>query len=284
MKIALIQQKASQDIQSNINKGLASVSEAAGNRADIICFSELAFTPFYPQKPAGSNVLDFTEPVPGPITNAFAALAKKLGVVIVLNIFERDGDKAYDSSPVINTDGEILGTTRMLHITEYACFHEQGYYTPGDTGAPVYETPFGKIGVSICYDRHYPEYMRALALNGAEIVFVPQAGAIGEWPEGLFEAEMRVASFQNGYFTALCNRVGAEECLTFAGESFVCDPEGKVIARAGEGTEEILYIDVDLEAVKKSPAAKLFMKDRRPELYKEWFGGKSPQPHTTILK
>ena len=119
----------------------------------------------------------------------------------------------------------------MIHITDYDCFHERGYYCPGDSGAPVYETAYGKIGVAICYDRHYPEYMRALTLSGAEIVFVPQAGAVGEWPEGLYEAELRVAAFQNGYFTALCNRVGQEPKLNFAGESFVCDPSGCVIAR-----------------------------------------------------
>jgi len=274
MKIALIQQKASQDIEINIEKGLASVREAAANGANIVCFAELAFTPFYPKRPAGNNILDLAELIPGPTTDTFAELAKELGVVTVLNLFESDGNKTYDSSPVINIDGKILGITRMLHITEYDCFYEQGYYTPGDTGAPVYDTPFGKLGVSICYDRHYPEYMRALALHGAEIVFIPQAGAIGEWPEGLYEAEMRVQAFHNGYFTALCNRVGEEECLTFAGESFVCNPDGKVIARAGENTEEILYCDVNLEAVEKSHARKLFMRDRRPELYKEWFGKK----------
>ena len=96
----------------------------------------------------------------------------------------------------------------MVHITDYACFHEQGYYTPGDTGAPVYPTRAGRIGVAICYDRHYPEYMRALAVAGADLVVVPQAGAVGEWPDGLYEAEMRVAAFQNGYHVALCNRVG----------------------------------------------------------------------------
>jgi len=274
MKIALIQKKASQDIKINIEKGLASVREAAANGANIVCFAELAFTPFYPKRPAGNNILDLAELIPGPTTDTFAELAKELGVVTVLNLFESDGNKTYDSSPVINIDGKILGITRMLHITEYDCFYEQGYYTPGDTGAPVYDTPFGKLGVSICYDRHYPEYMRALALHGAEIVFIPQAGAIGEWPEGLYEAEMRVQAFHNGYFTALCNRVGEEECLTFAGESFVCNPDGKVIARAGENTEEILYCDVNLEAVEKSHARKLFMRDRRPELYKEWFGKK----------
>ena len=174
-------------------------------------------------------------PIPGPTTDAFCDLAKEHGVVFVLNLFESADAKTFDSSPVIDADGTIMGTTRMIHITDYPCFHEQGYYAPGDNGAPVYDTKYGKIGVAICYDRHYPEYMRAMGVAGAEVVFVPQAGAVDEWPEGLYEAELRVAAFQNGYFTALCNRVGKEEQLTFAGESFVCDPTGNVIARAAQG-------------------------------------------------
>ena len=271
MKIALIQQKASDDVNANIKKAIHSVKDAAKNGANIICFAELAFTPFYPQTPAGKNKFDLAETIPGPTTEIFTKLAKELGVVIILNLYEKDGENTYDSSPVINSDGEILGVTRMIHITDYACFHEKGYYTPGNNGAPVYDTKFGKIGVAICYDRHYPEYMRALALNGAEIVFIPQAGAVGEWPEGLYEAELRVTAFQNGYFTALCNRVGEEECLTFAGESFVCNPEGNVIERAGTGSEEILYADINLNDVKTSHAKRLFLRDRRPELYSDWF-------------
>jgi N-carbamoylputrescine amidase len=270
MKIALIQQTASEDIKSNIDKAAHSVKEAAGNGANIICFAELAFTPFYPQKPAGENKINLAETIPGPITDLFSKLAKEFKVVIILNLYEKYGNNFYDSSPVINIDGSIAGVTRMIHITDYACFHEKGYYDPGNTGAPVYETKFGKIGIAICYDRHYPEYMRALALKGAEVVFIPQAGSVGEWPEGLYEAEVRVASFQNGYFTALCNRVGEEECLTFAGESFVCSPEGIVIAQAKGGKEEILYCNIDTDRVKESQARNLFLKDRRPELYKEW--------------
>jgi N-carbamoylputrescine amidase len=114
--------------------------------------------------------------------------------------------------------------------------------------------------------------MRALALGGAEIVFVPQAGTVGEWPDGLYEAEMRVAAFQNGYFTALCNRVGAEECVEFAGESFVCDPAGRVLARAGAGSEEMLIADIDPAEVGASHARRLFLRDRRPELYADWLG------------
>jgi N-carbamoylputrescine amidase len=273
VKIALIQQHASRDCAANLERGLAAVRQAAAQGAAVICFAELAFDRFYPQVPASLDSLDLAEPIPGPTTDVFCQLAAELEVVIILNVFERDTvnpQQAFDSSPVIDADGTILGISRMVHITEYAFFHEQGYYTPGDRGAPVFDTRYGRIGVAICYDRHYPEYMRALAVRGAELVIVPQAGAVGEWPAGLYEAEMRVAAFQNGYFTALCNRVGAEEHLTFAGESFVCSPDGRVVARAGEGTDEILFCEIDLATCDQSHARRLFLRDRRPELYGEW--------------
>ncbi|MCK4579165.1 MAG: carbon-nitrogen hydrolase family protein [Candidatus Marinimicrobia bacterium] len=270
MKIALVQQRASQDLEANRRKGLEAVREAASRGAQVACFAELAFDPFFPQNKATRGALDQAEPIPGDTTEVFAELAAELGVVVVLNLFERDGEHTYDTSPVINADGQLLGTTRMVHITDYPCFHERGYYTPGDHGAPVYDTTFGKLGVAICYDRHYPEYMRALALAGAEVVIVPQAGAAGEWPEGVYEAEMQTAAFQNGYFVALCNRVGPEPRLTFAGQSFICDPDGRVIDRAGEGTEELLIHDLDLGKITNSTARRLFMRDRRPDLYSEW--------------
>ncbi|KAA3617312.1 MAG: carbon-nitrogen hydrolase family protein [Calditrichaeota bacterium] len=274
MKIALVQQKATENREVNRKKGIQAVEEAAKNGAEIVAFAELAFERFYPQLKASSETLALSEPVDGETVRRFQELARTLKIVIVLNIFEKAGNKTFDTSPVIDTDGKILGKTQMVHITDYEYFHERGYYAPGEFGAPVYNTAYGKIGVAICYDRHYPEYMRALALNGAEIVFIPQAGSIGEWPDGLYEAEMRVAAFQNGYFTALCNRVGKEEKLTFAGESFVCNPAGEVIARAGMGTEEILYADINLDEIKDSNAHKLFLRDRRPELYAEWFSHK----------
>jgi N-carbamoylputrescine amidase len=112
--------------------------------------------------------------------------------------------------------------------------------------------------------------MRALALAGAQLVVIPQAGAVDEWPEGLYEAELQVASFQNGYYTALCNRVGEEERLLFAGESFVCAPDGSVLARAPQGEDYILYADLDLAEAGRSHARRLFLADRRPELYGEW--------------
>ncbi len=270
MKIALIQQHATQDKAENIARGLAALDTAAHAGAKVACFAELAFEWFYPQRPAGSDCRELAEPVDGPTVKAFQAKARERGMVVVINLYERDGDRTFDCSPVIDADGTLLGVTRMIHITEYPCFHEQGYYTPGDKGAPVFKTMAGTIGVSICYDRHFPEYMRALALGGADLVIVPQAGAVDEWPEGLYEGEMRVAAFHNGYFIALCNRVGKEDCLDFAGESFVCGPDGVVIARAPKSQDAILYADVDLASAENSNARRLFLKHRRPELYPEW--------------
>ncbi|MGH9349245.1 MAG: nitrilase-related carbon-nitrogen hydrolase [Vicinamibacterales bacterium] len=272
MKIALIQQHASADKRDNLRRGLARFDEAAESGASLVCFAELAFEPFYPQRVAEGDVSSRAETIPGPITEAFAERARRHGVVAVVNLFERDGARTFDSSPVIDADGRLLGVTRMLHITDYPCFHEQGYYAPGDRGMPVYDTRAGRIGVSICYDRHYPEVMRALAVNGADLVVVPQAGSMGEWPEGLYESEMRVAAFQNGYFVALCNRVGREECLEFGGESFVCAPDGSIVARAAQGTNEIVYADIDLSACNRSHARRLFLRHRRPELYGRWIG------------
>ena len=270
MKIALVQQHASSDKSDNVRRGLAAVDEAAAAGARVVLFAELAFEPFHPQRPASGDPAALAETVPGPTTTAFSERAREHGIVLVLNLYESDGRRTFDCSPVIDADGRLLGRTRMIHITDYACFHEQGYYTPGDTGAPVYETRHGRIGVAICYDRHYPEYMRALAVAGADLVVVPQAGSVGEWPDGLYEAEMQVAAFQNGYYTALCNRVGEEECLTFSGESFVCGPDGRVIARAPAGDDCILYADVDLSTAAASHARRLFLRDRRPELYAAW--------------
>ncbi|HXG87293.1 MAG TPA: nitrilase-related carbon-nitrogen hydrolase [Vicinamibacterales bacterium] len=272
-KIALIQQHATKDKAANIARGLAALDTAARAGATVACYAELAFEWFHPQRPASGDIRELAEPLDGPMVRAFQQRAGALGLVVVLNLFERDGANTYDSSPVIDADGTLLGVTRMVHITDYACFHEQGYYTPGDKGAPVFQTRAGKIGVAICYDRHFPEYMRALAVGGADLVIVPQAGATGEWPDGLYEGEMRVASFQNGYYTALVNRVGQEDCLNFAGESFVCDPSGTVIARAGQGSDEILYAEVDLSSNARSHARQLFMKHRRPELYGSWITG-----------
>ncbi len=267
MRLALIQQTASRDNDRNIERGLNALVEAANNGADLVVYPELAFTRFFPQHRLEGNRFDLAEPVPGPTTEVFSAEAARLGVVVVLNLYEKSGNSAFDCSPVINSDGALLGRTRMVHITQYEGFYEQDYYDPGDTGAPVYDTSVGRIGVAICYDRHYPEYLRALAVAGADLVVIPQAGAADEWPAGVFEAELQAAAFQNGYFVALANRVGAEDVLTFAGGSVVVDPMGQVVSRAPEGEDHILYTDLDLGILEEAPARRLFLRDRRPDLY-----------------
>jgi N-carbamoylputrescine amidase len=239
MKMALVQQHATPDKAANIARGLAAVDRAAASGAKVIGFAELAFEMFHPQYPANSTIRSLSETLDGPLVKAFQAKAEQHGVVLVLNFFERDGLETYDCSPVIDANGVVLGMTRMVHITEYACFHEQGYYTPGDTGAPVYDTRYGKIGVAICYDRHFPEYMRALALSGADLVMVPQAGVVGEWTDGLYE-------------------------------SFVCGPFGEMIAQAPRGHDCVLLADIDLAANNAAPARTQFLRHRRPELYADW--------------
>lgn len=268
MKIALIQQHATKDYEENLNRGTDSFRLAASSGAELIAFAELAFSRFLPQIPSTQESLKKAEPIPGPTTEQFSKLAKEYGVVVVLNLFERDGDRTYDASPVMDADGKLLGVTRMVHIMEGPGFYEKGYYAPGENVNFVYKTKVGRVGIAICYDRHFPEYMRCLGLKEAEIVVIPQAGAVGEWAEGIFEAELQVAAFQNGYYAALVNRVGKEEVIHFAGESFVVDPHGCVIAQAPKEKDHILYADCDFQQVPQSHAKKHFLQDRRPDFYR----------------
>ncbi len=210
MRIALAQMQPSSCVEDNRDTAITLMAQAKDGGADLMAFPELAMSLFFPQKKGDTCAKNLAETIPGPTTQLLVDQAKALGLVVVCNLYEVDSQGRYfDSSPVIDADGTLLGVTRMVHITDFPCFHEVDYYHPGDRGAPVYETSVGRIGVAICYDRHYPEYMRALGVAGAELVLIPQAGVVGEWPEGLYEAEVRTAAFQNGYFAALCNRVGA---------------------------------------------------------------------------
>ncbi len=268
MRIGLAQQYLAANPEENIVQGLDTLRKAKEKGADLVAFPELAFWPFFPQAKRGDKPFQFQETIPGPTSDRFAALAKELGMVVVLNLFEEDAGKTYDSSPVIDSDGTIAGVARMLHIMDGPGFHERDYYDPGDRGALVCDTACGRVGVAICYDRHYPEYMRALALKGAQVVVVPQAGLVDEWTPGLYEAELQVAALQNGYFTALANRVGEDGELTFCGRSFATDPSGAILDQAPLGEEGILYADLNFDLLETCPAKKHFLADRRPEIYR----------------
>jgi predicted amidohydrolase len=272
MRIALAQLAAGPDRGANLERALDTMAVARRGGADLIVFPEVVLDPFFPQRRHDPGALALAEPVPGPTTARVAEQARRLGLVTVFNLYEVDErGRRFDSSPVFDADGRLLGVTRMLHITDYERFHERSYYYPGDRGAPVYATRAGRVGVAICYDRHYPEVTRAIGLQGAELLVIPQAGVAGEWPEGMYEAEVRAAAFQNGYFAALANRVGREDELIFAGESFVVDPEGRVLARGKRLEEDLVLCDVDLALCAGSTARRLFWRDRRPDLYREWF-------------
>lgn len=269
IRIALIQQKNTLDREKNLARGLDALDRAASAGAGLIVFPELSFLPFLPQHPAGPGYREWAETVPGPTTELISRKAAERRVVVIFNLLEIHDGKTYDSSPVIDSDGRLVGVNRMVHVMEAPGFHEKGYYHPGDLGAGVFETAAGRIGVAICYDRHFPEYMRVLALKGAELVVTPQAGAKGEWPAGLFEAELQVAAFQNGYFCALANRVGKEEVVEFDGGSFVVDPSGQVIARAEKEREDILLAEINFGLIDNCPARRHFIPDRRPEVYQK---------------
>jgi N-carbamoylputrescine amidase len=272
VRIALAQQHAWPDHEDNVARGLEVMERAREAGADLIAFAELCFLRFFPARRRAAGEEPRAEPIPGPTTERFQRKARELGLVTLINLYEADGERRFDASPVIDADGALLGVTRMLHITDFTGFHEQDYYDPGDRGAAVYATRAGRVGVAICYDRHYPEVMRGLGLQGAQVVVVPQAGTRGEWPAGLYEAELRVAAFQNGYHAALVNRVGDEGDLVFSGESFVVDAEGRVVAQAGAMTDELLLCDLDLEALDTCTARRLFLRDRRPEVYGRMLG------------
>ncbi|MCH9646940.1 MAG: carbon-nitrogen hydrolase family protein [Deltaproteobacteria bacterium] len=273
MRLALAQLSSSEDRLHNLAKVTRAMEQAARQGAEAIVFPEVVLDRFFPQNPADPKARKLAETIPGPSCDAVAAKARELSLVTVFNLYEVDEQgRTFDSSPVFDADGTHLGTTRMVHITDYEGFHEKDYYHPGDLGAPVYDTQVGRIGVAICYDRHYPEYMRALAVAGAELVVIPQAGTVGEWPEGLYEAEVRTSAFQNGYFAALCNRVGEEEKLSFSGESFACDPNGQFLVRGKSLEEDLVMVDMDLSLCQSSHARRLFFRDRRPELYGAWLG------------
>ena len=270
MKIALVQQHATKDPRENLDRGVTAFLQAVAEGARLVAFAELAFLPFLPQKPAAPDSVAYAETIPGPTIERFQELARKHETVVVLNLFETDGHSTYDSTPVIDADGTLCGTTRMVHIMDGMGFYEKGYYTPGNVHTFVHQTRIGRVGIAICYDRQFPEYMRKLGLLEAEIVLIPQAGAVGEWPEGLFQAEIQVAAFQNGYYAALVNRVGKEDVLHFSGESFVVGPEGKILAQAPRDRDFILYADCDFSTIAQSPAKRFFIPDRRPDFYKKF--------------
>jgi beta-ureidopropionase len=268
-KVALAQVAASPDRAANLDAAIELIGRAAADGAELVCFPEMGFGRFFPQYRADPRYFDWAEPVPGPTVERLQAVARAHRIGIVANIFERASPgEYYNCSPVIGTGGELLGRSRMAHIAEAQHFNEKYYYRPGDGGFRVYDTAGTRLGVAICYDRHYPEQLRILGLRGCEILMVPLA-AVSREQWAMFEMELQVASFQNQYFSVVVNRVGHEDEMEFIGRSFVTDPYGNVIARLADGRPDMQIVDIDTTAIDAARRVIPHLRDRRAELYGE---------------
>lgn len=262
MKIALAQMSMTADIAENLKKSLAYCDEAAG--CDLLFFPEIQLSPFFPQYEK-KNVDAYAM---GEDAEALRLLAQKAGehhYYLSPNVYlERNGHR-YDASLWIGPDGQVQDIAKMVHIAQAKQFYEQDYYTPSEDGFKVFDTPFGKIGIVICYDRHLPESIRTCVLMGVELVIVPTANTKAE-PLEMFEWEMRVQAMQNQVFIAMCNRVGTEGDMDFAGESLVIHPSGAVLKKADD-TEQLLTCDIDLAEASSLRKKIPYLATRRPECY-----------------
>jgi len=242
------------------------IRNAAAQGAQIIGLQELATGPYFCQNES-DEWFDLAESVPdGPTTAEMMALAAEIEVALVVPLFEEDDNFFYNTAVVIDADGTFLGRYRKTHIPYAKTYREKYYFKPGNTGFPVFSTRFAKIGVYICYDRHFPEGARALGKNGAEIVFIPSA--TGGRSKQYWHIEQRGHAIANGYFVATSNRVGKESTgpNEFYGHSYFCDPYGRILSEAGE-EEEVLIADIDLSSLRATHVDMPFWRDRRPETY-----------------
>ena len=264
MKIALCQMRMSEETEQNAGKALEQIALAAKSGARLILFPEVQLSPFFPQYEA----FDASEYVVGwasPVIRRFCEACRENRIYASPNFYvEKDG-RRYDMSLLIDDRGTLLGEQKMVHIAQVACFYEQDYYTPSEEGFKVFDTPIGKIGIVVCFDRHYPESIRTEALRGAELILVPTANTKDE-PSELFQWEIKIQAFQNSVNVAMCNRVGREDDMDFSGESIVADYNGNTTALAGD-EETLLFAGVDLFGASLTRARKPYTSLRCPELY-----------------
>ena len=221
-------------------------------------------SPFFPQferSDAGKYLIDIADDH----LTGFQRASREHGIWSVPNLYFKAQAGKFDASFMIAPDGQIAGISKMVHIAQAPGFYEQDYYTPSDSGFHVYETPFGRVGIVICFDRHFPESIRTCVLKGAQLILIPTANTVTE-PREMFEWELRVAARQNGVWIAMCNRVGTEGQTTFCGDSMVVSPEGDVVAKAGEGPE-LLIADMDLTIVDEAWQRDIYLKLLRPDCY-----------------
>ncbi len=257
--------------QANIEKHIELIKEAADRGAQVCCLQELFYGPYFPAE-QDTRWYDLAEPIPdGPTIKLMRELAKQHGMVLIVPIFEQEMPGVlYNTAAVIDDEGNYLGKYRKHHIPHlYPGFWEKFYFKPGNSGYPVFNTRFGKIGVYICYDRHFPEGARELGLNGAEIVFNPSATVAG-LSEYLWKIEQPAHAVANQYYVGAINRVGTETPWNigeFYGNSYFCDPRGQFVAQGSRDKTEVVVADLDLDLIQEVRNVWQFYRDRRPETY-----------------
>jgi beta-ureidopropionase len=270
VRAALVQTAWTGDKDSMVEKNVKYARDAAAQGAKVLCFQELFNAPYFCQVQDDEHK-DTAELVPdGPTTQRMMELAKETEMVLVVPIYEKEDDGfLYNTAAVIDADGSYLGKYRKTHIPHVNGFWEKFYFRPGNTGYPVFDTAVGRIGVYICYDRHFPEGWRALGLAGAKIVFNPSATSRG-LSMYLWNLEQPAAAVANEYFIGAINRVGREEFgdNDFYGSSYFVDPRGQIVGDAASDTdEEVIVRDLDLDTLDEVRKVWAFYRDRRPDAY-----------------
>lgn len=269
VRAGLIQNKTTENKQENIDKTLYFVEKAAADEVQVVSFQELFHSPYFAAE-QDLKWFDWAEPIPGPTVKTMQEAAKKYNMVLIVPIFEEIGRGVfYNTTVVIDANGEILGLYRKNHIPHLKGFWEKFYFKPGNLGYPVFETRYCKVGVYTCYDRHFPEGARMLGLNGAEVVFNPSA-TTDNLSSYLWELEQPAHAVSNGYYVGAINRVGKELSEDpFYGTSYFVNPRGQFIAKGSKEQEELVVADLDLDMINETRKLWQFYRDRRPETYGE---------------
>ena len=282
VKIGLIQMTCSAVPAENVAKAVDRVRATAAQGAQIICLQEL-FTSLYFCQAEKHDYFSLAEPIPGPTSDIFCALAKELKVVIIASLFEKRAEGLYhNTAAIIDADGTFLGKYRKMHIPDDPLFYEKFYFTPGDLGFRSWQTKYAKIGVCVCWDQWYPEAARLTALSGAEILFYPTAigwhpsekAHYGERQHSSWETIQRSHAIANGCYVAVPNRVGIEspeggDGIQFWGQSFVADPSGMILKKGSIESEEIIVVEADLDMLDTQRTHWPFLRDRRIDAYSD---------------
>jgi N-carbamoylputrescine amidase len=270
VRAALVQAQWAGDKDLMTKNAIRSVQQAAAQGAKVVCLQELFNGPYFCQVQDGAWY-DWAEAVPeGPTIRQFMDVARENGTVLVVPVYEvEDSGVFYNTAAVIDADGRYLGKHRKNHVPQVSGFWEKFYFRPGNLGYPVFDTAVGRIGVYICYERHFPEGWRALGLAGAKIVFNPSATSRG-MSEYLWKLEQPAAAVANEYFVGTINRVGVEPLGTneFYGQSYFVDPRGQFVGEVASDVDDAVVVrDLDLGLIDEVRRIWAFYRDRRPETY-----------------